>query len=64
MPPRDTVRDAQRRLAELDTACRRATTKLGHATARRAALLDNQDRLAQLAREGPDRDGPRGFVRR
>jgi hypothetical protein len=55
MPLRDTVRDAQRKLAELDSAHRRAAAKLDRATARRTAVLAEQDRLVQGAQNEVDR---------
>lgn len=50
MPLRDTVRDAQRRLAELDGAHRRAAAKLDRAAARRNEVIAEQDGIVAEAR--------------
>lgn len=55
MPPRDTVRDAQRRLAELDAAHRRAFAKLDRAKARRCEVVLRQDALVANAQASVDR---------
>lgn len=55
MPVRETVRDAQRRLAVLDIGYARAVAKLNRACARRAEVLAEQDRLVALAQEAVDR---------
>jgi hypothetical protein len=55
MSVRETVRDAQRRLAALDADYARAVAKLNRASARRAEVLAEQDRLVALAHEDADR---------
>jgi len=50
MPLRDTVRDAQRRLAELDGAHRRAAAKLDRAAVRRIEVIAEQDGIVADAR--------------
>ncbi len=55
MTVRTMVKDAQRKLAELDVAHARAVARLERATARRAAVLVEQDRLVTLAQEDLDR---------
>jgi hypothetical protein len=45
------VRDAQRRLAELESAHRHAVNKFDRAVARRAAVVAAHDRLVRSARE-------------
>jgi hypothetical protein len=55
MPVRETVRDAQRRLAAFDAGYARAVAKLNRASARRAEVLADQDRLVAFAQEEVDR---------
>ncbi|HLN06625.1 MAG TPA: hypothetical protein VK217_10125 [Acidimicrobiales bacterium] len=55
MPVRDTVRDAQRRLAALDGAYARAVVKFDRARARRAEVLADHDRLVALAQREVER---------
>lgn len=55
MPIREMVRDAQRRLAELDVGYARAVAKLDRVSARRADVVAEQDRLVACAREDVDR---------
>ena len=50
MAVRDEVRDAQRALATLDTAHRRALARLDQALARRAQVLAEADRQVAVAR--------------
>jgi hypothetical protein len=54
MSLRDTVRDAQRRLAELDAAHRREIAKLDRATARRREVLSKHDTLVASAQADVD----------
>jgi hypothetical protein len=55
MSVRETVRDAQRRLAELDAAYARAVAKLDRASVRRAEVLAEQNRLVAITQEEVDR---------
>lgn len=55
MSPSDTVRDAQRRLAELDAAHRRELAKLDRATVRRREVVAKQDTFVAAARADVDR---------
>ena len=55
MPVRETVRDAQRRLAAVDAGHARAVAKLNRASARRAEVLADQDRLVAFAEEDVER---------
>jgi hypothetical protein len=55
MPIRETVRDAQRRLAELDVGYARAVAKFDRVSARRADVIAEQDRLVACAQEDVDR---------
>jgi hypothetical protein len=55
MSVRETVRDAQRRLAELDAAYARAVAKLDRASARRDEVLAEQDRLVAITQDEVDR---------
>jgi hypothetical protein len=55
MSVRETVRDAQRRLAALDADYARAVAKLNRASARRAEVLREQGRLVAIAQEDVDR---------
>jgi len=55
MPVRETVRDAQRRLAALDAGYARAVARLHRVSARRAEVLADQDRLVALAQEDVER---------
>ncbi len=55
MSPSDTVRDAQRRLGELDAAHRRALAKLDRAKTRRSEVAAHQDTLVGGAQAGVDR---------
>lgn len=48
------VRDAQRMLAELDATHRHAIARLDRATARRAAVVAEQDRLVEAAQKVVD----------
>jgi len=52
MPVRDEVRDAQRALATLDAAHRRAVARLDQALARRGEVLAEQDRQVAAAQAG------------
>jgi hypothetical protein len=49
MAVRDTVRDAQRRLAALDGAYTRAVTNFDRTSARRAEMLAEHDSLVAIA---------------
>jgi hypothetical protein len=55
MPIREMVREAQRRLAELDVGYARAVAKLDRVSARRADVISEQDRLVACAKEDVDR---------
>lgn len=55
MPVRETVRDAQRRLAALDADYARAVARFNRASARRTEVLADQDRLVAFAQEDVDR---------
>jgi hypothetical protein len=55
MSVRETVRDAQRRLADLDACHARALAKLNRASARRAELIAEQDRVVAVAQKDVDR---------
>ena len=57
MAVRDSVRDVKRRLTDLDAQHARAVAKLDRASARRAELVAEQDRLVAIAQRGsrPDR---------
>jgi hypothetical protein len=52
---RESVRDVKRRLADLDAQHARAVAKLDRASARRAELVAEQDRLVAVAQEDVDR---------
>ena len=54
MAVRDEVRDAQRALATLDAAHRRAVARLDQALARRGEVLAEQDRQVAVARAAVD----------
>jgi hypothetical protein len=54
MPVPNAVRDAQRMLAELDATHRHAVARLERATARRAAVVAEQDRLVEAAQKAVD----------
>jgi hypothetical protein len=51
MSVRETVRDAQRRLAALDADYARAVARFNRASVRRAEVLADQDRLVAFAQE-------------
>jgi hypothetical protein len=55
MPIREMVRDAQRRLAELDAGYARAVAKLDRVSVRRTGVMAEQDRLVASAQEDVDR---------
>ena len=55
MAVRDTVRDAQRRLAALDGAYTRAVTNFDRTSARRTEVLAEHDNLVALAQEEVER---------
>ena len=55
MAVRDTVRDAQRRLAALDGAYTRAVTNFDRTSARRAEVLVEHDSLVALAQAEVER---------
>lgn len=50
MATRNEVRSYQRRMADLDTACQRASHRLEMAQAKRAQVMKHQDGLVEEAR--------------
>jgi hypothetical protein len=58
MSVRETVRDAQRRLAALDTDYGCAIAKFIRACARQGEVLTEQIRLVALAQEDAERNAP------